>query len=113
MYKSFVLEMTDYLARMTLEETQEEDNIEAADEDDDPSPPTPHAPRRDPVGRLSGDMKEHQTQAIVGVGKKTYAQKPCSVCAAHKEIKTPDIRVSATHAKSLCMEIASRGTTPG
>jgi hypothetical protein len=52
---------------MTLEETHEENKVEAADEDDDPSPPTPHAPRRSPVGRLSGDVKEHQLQAIFGV----------------------------------------------
>jgi hypothetical protein len=29
-----------------------------------------HASRRDHVGRLSRDMKEHQLQVIVGVGKK-------------------------------------------
>jgi hypothetical protein len=77
--------MADYWVGIILEETPEEDDIEAADEDDDPSPPTPHAPRRDPVGRLSGDMKEHQPQAIVGVGKKKYPQKPCIVCAAYKK----------------------------
>jgi hypothetical protein len=70
---------------MTLEETHEEDDVGAADEDEDTSPPTPHAPRRDPVGRLSGDMKEHQFQAVVGVRKKKYPQKPCRVCAAHKK----------------------------
>jgi hypothetical protein len=52
--KSFLLEVADYWVGMSLEETHEEDDVEAADEDDDPSPPTPHAPRRDPVGRLSG-----------------------------------------------------------
>jgi hypothetical protein len=57
---------------MTSEETHEEDNIEAAEEDDGPSPPTSHAPRIFPVGRLSGDMKEFQLQAIVGDGKKKY-----------------------------------------
>jgi hypothetical protein len=40
-------------------------NVEAANEDYDPSPPTPHAPRRDPVKRPSGDMKEYKLQAIV------------------------------------------------
>jgi hypothetical protein len=35
---------------MHLEETPEEDDVKAADEDEDPGPPTPHAPRRDPVG---------------------------------------------------------------
>jgi hypothetical protein len=55
-YKSFLLEVADYWADMTLEETHEEDNIGASDEDDGPSPPIPHAPRRDPVGRLSGDL---------------------------------------------------------
>jgi hypothetical protein len=64
-YKSFLLEVADYWARMSLEGTHEEDDIEAAD-----------APRRDPVWRLSGDMKEHQIQAIVGVGKRKYPQKP-------------------------------------
>jgi hypothetical protein len=62
---------------------------------------------------LLGDMKEHQLQALVAVGKKKYSylQKPCRVCAAHKNMKTPDI--SATHAKSPCMkEISSRGVTP-
>jgi hypothetical protein len=62
-----------------LEETHEEDDVEAADEDVDPGPPTPHVPRSDPVGRLSGDMKEHQFQAIVGAGKNKYPQKPCRV----------------------------------
>jgi hypothetical protein len=61
---------------------------------------------------LSGDMKEHQLQAIVAVGKKKYPQKPCRVCAAQQNVKTPDI--SAKHAKSPCMkEIVLRGTTPG
>jgi hypothetical protein len=72
---------------MTLEEASGEDDVEAADEDDDPSPPTQHAPRRVPVGRLSGDMKEHQLQAIVGVGKNKYPQKPYRLCAAHKKLK--------------------------
>jgi hypothetical protein len=53
-YKSFLLEVTDYWTGMTLQETHEEEDIEAADEDEDPSPPTPHAPRRDPVGRHEG-----------------------------------------------------------
>jgi hypothetical protein len=53
-HKSFLLEVADYWIGMSLEETHEEDDVEATDEDDDPSPPTPHAPRRDPVGRLSG-----------------------------------------------------------
>jgi hypothetical protein len=70
---------------MSLEQTHEEEDIEAADEDGDASPPTPHAPRRDPVGRLSGDLKEHQLQAIVGGGKKKCPQKLCRVCDAHKE----------------------------
>jgi hypothetical protein len=51
---------------MVSEETHEEDDVESADENDDPSPPTPHATRRDPVGRPSVDMEEHQLQAIVG-----------------------------------------------
>jgi biotin-(acetyl-CoA carboxylase) ligase len=67
-YKSFLLEVADYCTGMTLEETHEEDDIATADEEDGPSPLTPHAPRRDPVGRLSGDLKERQLQAIVGVG---------------------------------------------
>jgi hypothetical protein len=33
---------------MSLEATLEENDVEAADEDDDSSPPTPHTPRRDP-----------------------------------------------------------------
>jgi hypothetical protein len=87
-YKSFLLEAADYWAGMTSEETHEEDDVEAADDDDDDcSPSTPHAPRRDPFGRLSRDMKEHQFQAIVGVGKKKYPQKPCRVCAAHRKCK--------------------------
>jgi hypothetical protein len=85
--KSFLLEVADYCTGMTLEETHEEDNIGAADEDDGPSPPTPHAPRRGPVGRLSGYMKKHQLQEIVGVGGNKYPQKPCRVCAAHRKRK--------------------------
>jgi hypothetical protein len=60
---------------------------------------------------LLRDMKEHQLQAFVAVGKKKCPQKPCRGCAANKNMKTPD--VSATHSKSPCMkEIASRGMTP-
>jgi hypothetical protein len=81
--KSFLLEVADYWAGMTSEETQEEDNIEATDENDDSSPPTPHAPRRDPVWRLSRNMKEHQLEANVGDGKNKYPLKPCKVCAAN------------------------------
>jgi hypothetical protein len=39
-YKSFLLEGADYWAGMTLEGTNEVDEIEATDEADDPSPPT-------------------------------------------------------------------------
>jgi hypothetical protein len=78
-YESLLLDVAAYWAGMTLEETPEEDDVEAAGEDDDPSPPTQYAPRRDPVGRLSAEMKEHQLQEIVGVGKKKYPQKPCRV----------------------------------
>jgi hypothetical protein len=35
---------------MTLEETHGEGNIEAADENNDPNPLTPHGLRTDPVG---------------------------------------------------------------
>jgi hypothetical protein len=70
---------------MTLEESHGDD-IEATD-DDDPRPPTPHAPRRDSVGRLSGDRTQHQLKAIVGAGKKKYPKKPCRVCMAHKKCK--------------------------
>jgi hypothetical protein len=83
-YKPFLLEVADYWAGMSLEETHEEKDVEGADEGDDPSPPAPQAPRRDPVGRLSGDM-EHQLQAIVGVAKRKYPQKPCRVRAANKK----------------------------
>jgi hypothetical protein len=58
-YKSFPLEVTDYWSGITLEESHDEDDVEVADEDDDPGRPTPHPPRRDPVRRLAGDMKEH------------------------------------------------------
>jgi hypothetical protein len=79
-YKSFPLEAADYLAGMTFEETHEEDDVEAAD----PSPPTPHAPRRGPAGRLSADMKEHQLQLIVAVGKKKSTETLQSVCGLQK-----------------------------
>jgi hypothetical protein len=82
--------VADYWAGMTLEETQEDHDVEAADEDDNSSPPTPHASRRDPVGRLSGDMKQHQLQAIFGIGRKKYPPKPCRVRAA--QIKRKDTR---------------------
>jgi hypothetical protein len=90
-YKSFPLDVVDYCAGMTIEETYEEDDVEAAGEDDDPSPPPTHAPRRDPFGRLSGDMKERQLQAVVGVGKKKYPQKPSRACAADKKHKRHQI----------------------
>jgi hypothetical protein len=85
-HNSVLLEVADCWAGTTLEETHEEDDVEAADDDhDDPSQPTPHAPRSDPVGRLSGDMKEHQLQAVVGAGKNKCPQKPCIVYVAHKK----------------------------
>jgi hypothetical protein len=100
------------MAGMTLEETHEEDDVEAADEDNDPIPPTPHAPRRGPVGRLSGDMKEHQLQAAAGAGKRNIHGNPAECVRLTKSVKTPDI--SATHAKSpFIKEIISQGTTPG
>jgi hypothetical protein len=93
-YKSFPLEMADYWPGMTLEEKHEEDDVEVDDDDNndggdydddyDPSPQTPHTPRKDPVGRLSEDMKEHQLQIIDGVGTKKYPQKSCRMCAAHR-----------------------------
>jgi hypothetical protein len=73
------IEAADYWAGMSLEQTHEENDVEAAGEDSDPSPPTPHGQRGDPVGRLSGDMKEHQLQATVGAGKNH-----CRACAANK-----------------------------
>jgi hypothetical protein len=110
--KSFLLEVTDYWAGMILEETPEEDYVEAADEDD-PSPPTQHVPSRDLIGRLSGDMKEHQFQAIIGVGKKKYPQKPCRVCAAHKK-KNKDARYICNTCKVPLHEgDCFTGTTPG
>jgi hypothetical protein len=53
-YKSFLLEVSDYWEGMTLEEIHEDHDIEATDEDDDPSTPTAHAPIRETVGGLSG-----------------------------------------------------------
>jgi hypothetical protein len=97
-YKKFLLEVADYWAGVTSEDPHEEDDVEAADEDD-LTPPTRHAPRRDLVGRLSGDMKEHQLQAIVGGGKKKYPQKPCRVCAAHRKRK--DIRYICNTCEAL------------
>jgi hypothetical protein len=64
-HESFPLEAAGYWAGMTLEEIHEENDVEDAGEDDH-SPPTPNAQRRVPVGRLLGDMKEHQLQATVG-----------------------------------------------
>lgn len=50
--------------------THEENEVEAAAADDDaPSPPTLDEPRKYPVVRLSGDMKDYKFGAIVGVGK--------------------------------------------
>jgi hypothetical protein len=97
---------------MTLEETHEEDDIEASDAAVDPSPPTPPTPRRDPIGRLSGDKKERQLQTIVADGRKKCLQKSCRVCGSQKNIKTQDI--PAKHSKSSCVKkLASRDTTPG
>jgi hypothetical protein len=97
---------------MSLEGTLEEEEVETTDEGDDPSPPTPHAARRDPVVRLSGDMKDHQLQAIVGAGKINIHRNLAGCVHLTKNIKTPDI--SATHAESPpYKEIVSRGTTPG
>jgi hypothetical protein len=72
---------------MASEETHEGDDIESADEDVDPSSPTPHATRRDSVGRPSVDMEEHQLQEIVRVGENKYPQKLCTLCEAYKKRK--------------------------
>jgi hypothetical protein len=69
----------------------------ATDEDDDPRPPTPLAPRRDPVGTLSGDMKEDQLQANLEWEKINIHTNPAECMWLTKNVKTPDI--SATHAK--------------
>jgi hypothetical protein len=58
-YKTFLLEVTDYWAGMSLQLLHEENYVEAADEDDGPSPSLPHAPRKISAGKLSGDLKEH------------------------------------------------------
>jgi hypothetical protein len=50
--------VADYWAGMTSEETHQEDDV--------------GAPRRDPVRRLAGDMKEHRLQTTDGVEKMKY-----------------------------------------
>jgi hypothetical protein len=47
--------------------------------------PTGRTPKLDPPGRLSGDMKKHTLESIVGSGKKKFPTKPCKVCSAHKK----------------------------
>ena len=42
---------------------------------------------RTPPGRLSGDMRKHVLEKIVGSerGKRKYPARRCHVCAAHKQ----------------------------
>lgn len=90
-YKSFLHEVADYWAGMTLQLAQDENDVEAAD--DDPSPPTSHRPRRGSVGRMPGDMKEHQLEAIVSVEKKKYPPKnPAKCVRLTKNVETLGIR---------------------
>jgi hypothetical protein len=75
---------------------------------EDPSPQTPRAPRRDPVGRLLADMKEYQLQAFIGAEKNITTEILQSMCGSQKRkdtiyiCKVPRIK-----------ELAARGTTPG
>jgi len=48
---------------------------------------TPRLHHEDPSGRLSGDMRKHVLEKIVGSeqGKRKYPARRCHVCAAHKK----------------------------
>jgi hypothetical protein len=47
---------------------------------------TPKGPKKDLLGRLSGDFRIHKLEKIGGgLGKKKYTERQCKVCAAHKE----------------------------
>ena len=48
---------------------------------------TPRGPKQDPPGRLSGDLRKHKLEKIVGggEGKMKYPARQCKVCAAHKK----------------------------
>jgi hypothetical protein len=52
--------------------------------------------------RLSGDIREYQLEAIVGVGKEKYPQKLCTVCAAYKKRK--DTRYIYNTCKVPCIK---------
>jgi len=47
----------------------------------------PSGPKQDLPGRLSGDIRIHKLEKIVGVGegKRKYPARQCTVCAVHKE----------------------------
>jgi hypothetical protein len=55
-----------------------------------------NAPRRDPIGRLSRYMKEHQLQAIVGIGRKNIHRNPVECVRLTKNVRTPDIHIYKT-----------------
>ncbi|XP_053960478.1 piggyBac transposable element-derived protein 4-like [Anastrepha ludens] len=60
--------------------TEEDTNAQEAG----PSTSGKRAPKTDPPGRLSMDMRKHVIEKIVGTGKKKYAQRICRVCASQK-----------------------------
>jgi hypothetical protein len=76
------------LGRNDLEETHEEDYVEADDDDDHhhPSPPTPHAPRRNPLGNCQETWRSTNLRKMLELGKEKSTE-PCRVCTAHKKLK--------------------------
>lgn len=44
---------------------------------------TPRKPLQDPPDRLSGDMRMHTLEQIIGKGKQKYPCRKCAVCLAH------------------------------
>lgn len=84
-YKEFLLQVAkDWASDKSVTETSESDTETARPET---STQTPRRPSSDPPGRLSGDMRKHVLDKIVGKeeGKRKYPARRCHVCATHKK----------------------------
>ena len=83
-YKEFLLQVAKDWATDKVETDSDTDTDAARP---GTSTQTPRVPHEDPPGRLSGDMRKHVLEKIVGSerSKVKYPARKCHVCAAHKK----------------------------
>jgi len=81
-YKDFLLQVAKDWATDKVETDSDKDTARTGT-----SSQTPRVPHEDPPGRLSGDMRKHVLEKIVGseCGKRKYPARRCHVCAADKK----------------------------